>query len=75
MSDLVNHGAANHHRIGVPELCWFEEVFNSDSTYYGGSNLGNGPGVRAGPLAAHGRPASISLTLPPLAALVLKPRR
>jgi len=25
------------------EACWFEEVFNSDSTYYGGSNLGNGP--------------------------------
>ena len=35
------------HRMGVPEQCWYEEIFNSDSTYYGGSNLGNGPGILA----------------------------
>ena len=33
--------------MGVPEACWYEEIFNSDSTYYGGSNLGNGPGIMA----------------------------
>jgi 1,4-alpha-glucan branching enzyme len=63
------------HRLGVPEACWFEEVFNSDSTYYGGSNMGNGPGLQAEPSASHGRPASVLLTLPPLATVVLKPRR
>jgi 1,4-alpha-glucan branching enzyme len=63
------------HRLGVPEACWFEEIFNSDSTYYGGSNMGNGPGLMAEPQESHGRPASLPLTLPPLATVVLKPRR
>ena len=43
--------------------------------YYGGSNLGNGPGVLAEPMQSHGRPASIVVTLPPLATVVFKPRR
>ena len=34
------------YRLGVPEACWYEEIFNSDSTYYGGSNLGNGGGIQ-----------------------------
>ena len=63
------------HRVGVPELCWYEEIFNSDSTYYGGSNLGNGPGKTAQPIESHGRPYSLELALPPLATVVLKPRR
>jgi 1,4-alpha-glucan branching enzyme len=63
------------HRLGVPEACWFEEVFNSDSTYYGGSNMGNGPGLQAEPQESHGRPASVLLTLPPLSVVMLKPRR
>ncbi|HVU87810.1 MAG TPA: 1,4-alpha-glucan branching protein GlgB [Pirellulales bacterium] len=63
------------HRLGVPELCWYEEIFNSDSMYYSGSNLGNGPGIMAEELSSHGRPASIQLALPPLALTVLKPRR
>ncbi|GAG47780.1 unnamed protein product, partial [marine sediment metagenome] len=61
--------------LGVPECCWYEEVFNSDSMYYAGSNMGNGPGLWAEPTGSHGRPASIQLTLPPLAVVVLKPRR
>ena len=63
------------HRVGVPEACWYEEVFNSDSTYYGGSNLGNGPGVQAQPMRSHGRPASVEIVMPPLATVVLKPHR
>jgi 1,4-alpha-glucan branching enzyme len=62
------------HRLGVPQRCWYQEVFNSDSTYYGGSNLGNGPGVQAEGASCHGRPASIQIVLPPLAVVVLKPR-
>lgn len=64
-----------HHRIGVPEVCWYEEIFNSDSTYYGGSNMGNGPGKMSEPIPSHGRPASMELVLPPLATVVFKPRR
>ncbi len=64
--------------LGVPDAAaagtaW-REVLNTDSAFYGGSNLGNG----AGPLvvqrqAAHGRAQSITLTLPPLATLFLMP--
>ncbi len=63
------------HRLGVPECCWYEEVFNSDSTFYGGSNQGNGPGVAADDLSHHGRPASIQVVLPPLSTVVFKPQR
>lgn len=63
------------HRIGVPVQCWYEEIFNSDSMYYGGSNLGNAPGRMADGFSSHGRPASLEMCLPPLATVVLKPRR
>lgn len=63
------------YRLGVPECCQFDEIFNSDSTFYSGSNLGNGPGVMAEGISCHGRPASIKVSLPPLATVVLKPRR
>ncbi|MGD9719659.1 MAG: 1,4-alpha-glucan branching protein GlgB [Pirellulales bacterium] len=63
------------HRLGVPDLCWYDEVLNSDSVYYGGSNLGNGPGRMAEELPWDGRPFSIPITLPPLGCVVLKPRR
>jgi 1,4-alpha-glucan branching enzyme len=63
------------HRIGVPELCWYDEVMNSDSTYYGGSNLGNGHGLMAEPLPWDGRPFSVPITMPPLGVVMLKPRR
>ncbi len=62
------------HRIGVPHGGWYEEVCNSDSTYYGGSNLGNGPGVMAEEVPWHGRPYSLPVVLPPLATVVFKPR-
>ncbi len=63
------------HRLGVPEMCWYEEISNSDSAYYGGSDLGNGPGRMAEALPWDGRPFSIPLTLPPLGIVMFKPRR
>jgi 1,4-alpha-glucan branching enzyme len=63
------------YRLGVPECCWYEEIFNSDSSYYAGSNMGNAPGARAENYQSHGRPYSIHITYPPLATVVLKPRR
>ncbi len=63
------------HRLGVPELCWYEEISNSDSIYYGGSNLGNGMGRMAEELPWDGRPYSIPITLPPLGVVIMKPRR
>ncbi len=63
------------HRLGVPEAAWYEEVMNTDSEFYAGGNLGNGPGVQSEPSESHGRPHSVVLTLPPLSVTVFKPRR
>jgi 1,4-alpha-glucan branching enzyme len=67
---VVRHGFP----VGVPCECWYDEIFNSDSEYYGGSNVGNHPGIQAVPVSCHGKPNSIRLTLPPLAAVLFKPR-
>jgi len=61
-------------KLGVPMCCYYEEIFSSDSEYYGGSNTGNGPGVMATNNPSHARPASIDAYFPPLAISVLKPR-
>jgi 1,4-alpha-glucan branching enzyme len=60
------------YKVGVSEPGFYLELFNSDSRFYCGSDLGNGPGVLAKPVAAQGRPHSLSLTLPPLGVVVLK---
>jgi 1,4-alpha-glucan branching enzyme len=65
----------DRHRLGVPELVWYEEIFNSDSSYYGGSNMGNGPGVNAQDIPSHDRAHSIEVTLPPLGVSVFKAAR
>lgn len=61
------------YRLGVPQAGRYVEVLNSDSTHYGGSDLGNAGGVEAGEGEWMGRPASLAITLPPLAAVLLKP--
>ena len=62
-----------NYRLGVPQLGNWQEVFNSDSTFYTGSDLGNLGRLRANPVPWHGRPFSLTLTLPPLAGLIIKP--
>jgi len=63
------------YRLGVPRSGEYDEVFNGDSAWYGGSNVGNSSPLVAQPEPHHGRSSSLTLTLPPLAAVVLKPRR
>ncbi len=53
--------------LGVPEAGFYEEIFNSDSEIYGGSNLGSAGGVDSQPHSAHERENSIMVTIPPLA--------
>lgn len=60
------------YRIGVPAEGFWRERLNSDSSFYGGSNLGNGGGLMAEPIPSHGRPYSLRITLPPLAMIALK---
>ncbi|SKA30526.1 1,4-alpha-glucan branching enzyme [Enhydrobacter aerosaccus] len=62
----------HHYRIGVPRPGVWREILNTDSRHYGGSDMGNGGGVRAAPLAWQGEGQSVELTLPPLATLVLR---
>jgi 1,4-alpha-glucan branching enzyme len=63
----------SNYRIGVPVRARYEEIFNSDSTYYAGSDVGNGTGVEATERPMHGRPYSLELTIPPLGVTILKP--
>ncbi len=61
-----------NYRIGVPAGGFWREILNSDAADYGGSGMGNLGGLIAEPTPFHGRPHSLSLTLPPLAAVFLK---
>jgi 1,4-alpha-glucan branching enzyme len=61
-----------HYRVGVPYGGFWKEVLNSDSTYYWGSGQGSGGGVEAQPFSVHGRPHSLTITLPPLAAVYFR---
>ena len=62
------------YRIGVPRAGRYTEIFNSDSHYYAGSGVGNG-GIdliaEEQPWMEH--PYSITITVPPLGGLVLRP--
>jgi 1,4-alpha-glucan branching enzyme len=61
------------YRIGVPQGGEYTEIFNSDSAFYAGSNMGNGGRTLiADELPWMNRSHSLSLTLPPLAGIVLK---
>jgi hypothetical protein len=59
--------------IGAPRAGRYDEILNSDSNAYGGSNVGNDGAVQTDPVASHGYPQSLRLTLPPLGFLLLKP--
>ncbi|CAG0878762.1 unnamed protein product [Cyprideis torosa] len=63
------------YRIGVPENGIYREILNSDAACYGGSNVGN-----AGLIQTEQKPwsefkQSISITVPPLAALFFKAQK
>ncbi|MGF7052325.1 1,4-alpha-glucan branching enzyme [Bosea sp. OAE752] len=60
------------YRIGVPTAGLWRERLNSDADIYAGSGLGNGGQARAQAIPAHGQRQSLSLTLPPLALIVLE---
>jgi 1,4-alpha-glucan branching enzyme len=63
------------YRIGVPQAGVYREIFNSDSHYYGGSNLGNPLPLEARADPLHGLPCSLQLTVPPLAGVILRLER
>ena len=63
-----------HHeyRLGVPVAGNYKEIFNSDSQFYGGTNIGNGMGLASEPIEAQGREHSIKLSIPPMGVVMFK---
>jgi 1,4-alpha-glucan branching enzyme len=66
---VVHHGF----RMGVPAAGRWHERLNTDSAYYGGSNVGTPlSGATSEPVHSHGRGQSLVLNLPPLATMFLE---
>ncbi len=61
-----------NYRVGVPRGGFWKELLNSDAGDYCGSGKGNYGGFDAEPLAAHSRPFSLNLTIPPLGVVFMK---
>jgi 1,4-alpha-glucan branching enzyme len=62
-----------NYRVGVPRGGYWRELLNSDAEVYGGGGLGNYGGADALPMPYEEYSHSLTLTLPPLAAVFLKP--
>jgi 1,4-alpha-glucan branching enzyme len=61
------------YRLGLPQAGFWHEVINTDAGLYGGSGVGNLGGVEAVEEPWHGRPASATITVPPLGVVWLRP--
>jgi 1,4-alpha-glucan branching enzyme len=61
------------YRLGLPRSGRWVEAVNTDSHFYGGSDVGNLGGIEAEPLPWHDQPYSAEITLPPLGVLYLVP--
>src|SRR5246127_5552211 len=59
--------------LGLPRSGRWREPLNTDSAYYGGSDVGNLGGVQPEPIPWHNQPFSAEVTLPPLGAVWLVP--
>jgi len=64
----------SNYLLGVPDGGFWEEIFNSDSHEYWGSNQGNMGGVHSQDVPWNGMGKSISITLPPLGVVAFKRR-
>ena len=62
-----------NYRVGLPEGGAWQELLNTDSTHYGGTGVGNLGEVKAEERGWHDQPFSAEVTLPPLAAVWLRP--
>ncbi len=68
-SPVPRHG----YRLGLPRATRWREVLNTDSTFYGGSDVGNLGAIDPEPIPWHNQPYSAEVTLPPLGAIWLVP--
>jgi 1,4-alpha-glucan branching enzyme len=72
---IANFSSLPHlqYKVGLPRAGRWREILNTDAASYGGSGVGNLGGVEAVPEPWHGRPASATITVPPLGVLWLTP--
>jgi len=72
---IVNFAGVPHegYRVGMPRAGAWDELLNTDSSLYGGSGVGNLGRVEASAKGWKGQPASTTLRLPPLGAVILRP--
>ena len=61
-----------NYRFGVPDHAYYEELFNTDDTRWGGSGICAAGPIPVEPVPSHGREQSIALTIPPLGAVILR---
>ena len=61
-----------NYKVGAPHGGHWDEVLNSDAPLYGGSGQGNFGGTSAAPVPAHGRPYTLTITVPPLGLVAFK---
>ncbi|WGE63640.1 1,4-alpha-glucan branching protein GlgB [Actinobacillus equuli subsp. haemolyticus] len=64
---IVRH----NYRIGVAQDGIYKEILNSDAAYYAGSNVGNYGEILCEEEPSHGKPYSLSVSLPPLATIFI----
>jgi len=62
----------HNYQLGVPATGNYREQLNTDDFLYGGSGITNSELLKSSQINAHGRPDSVTLSLPPLATLVLE---
>ena len=72
---IANFSALPHleYKVGLPRAGRWREVLNTDAVSYGGSGVGNLGVIEAVPEPWHGKPASATITVPPLGVLWLTP--
>lgn len=63
----------HHFNVGVPVYAVYEEVFSSDDPAFGGSGQLNEKKLKSKKKKWHGKPYSISMTVPPFGISILKP--
>ncbi len=68
----LSNSQRSQYKIGVPYPGEYEEIFNSQSSYYEGSNIGNTGKLTANKEQMHDREYSLELTLPALGVIYLK---
>ncbi len=71
---IVGHfgGAAREYRIGVPRHGYWREMINTNSSFYGGSGVGNDGGRNSEEVPRDGFGQSILVTLPPHTTVIFK---